>query len=48
MKRPSKKAIREAVEKLKDKKDGSNEIEQQTGKTQEKGFNSQRIRKKGV
>jgi hypothetical protein len=48
MKRPSKKEIREAVEKLKEKKDGSNEIEQATEKTQAKGFNSQRIRKKGI
>jgi hypothetical protein len=48
MKRPSKKEIREAVEKLKDKKEGSTEVEQTTAKTHEKGFNSQRIRKKGV
>ena len=48
MKRPSKKEIREAVEKLKEKKEGATEIEQSAGKTQEKGFNSQRIRKKGI
>lgn len=48
MKRPTKKEIKEAVDKLKEKKDTTTEIEQPTGKTQEKGFNSQRIRKKGI
>ena len=48
MKRPSKKEIREAVEKLKEKKEGSGEVEQTAAKPQEKGFNSQRIRKKGI
>ena len=48
MKRPSKKEIREAVEKLKEKKEGSFEKDETAPKTQEKGFNSQRIRKKGI
>ena len=48
MKRPSKKQIREAVEKLKEKKEGSSEIEQPVEKTHEKGFETQRIRKKGI
>jgi hypothetical protein len=48
MKRPSKKEIREAVQKLKEKKDVPLEIEQTTEKTQEKSMGSQRIRKKGI
>jgi len=48
MKRPSKKEIREAVEKLREKKDGSTEIEQTNEKNQSQGFKSQRIRKKGI
>lgn len=48
MKRPTKKEIKAAVDKLKEKKEGTTEIEQSAGKTQEKGFNSQRIRKKGI
>ncbi len=48
MKRPSKKEIREAVQKLKEPKEGSKEIEQASSKPQEKSLNSQRIRKKGV
>ena len=48
MKRPSKKEIREAIEKLKGKKEASTEIEQTTEKTETKGFKSQRIRKKGI
>lgn len=48
MKRPSKKEIREAVQKLKEPKEGSKEIEQTAAKPQEKSLNSQRIRKKGI
>jgi hypothetical protein len=48
MKRPSKKEIREAVEKLKEKKESSSDVEYTAPKPQEKGMNSQRIRKKGV
>jgi hypothetical protein len=48
MKRPSKKEIREAVEKLKEKKEGKAEVEYNAPKPQEKGMKSQRIRKKGV
>ncbi len=49
MKRPTKKEIREAVEKLKEKKDTSAEVELNSApKPQEKGMSSQRIRKKGI
>lgn len=48
MKRPSKKEIREAVEKLREKKENSTDIEQSNEKADSKGFKSQRIRKKGI
>ena len=48
MNRPSKKEIRAAVEKLKEKKEATSEIDYTAPKPQEKGFNNRRIRKKGV
>ena len=49
MKRPSKKEIKAAVEKLKQKQEGSTEIDAGSSvKPQEQGKSSQRIRKKGI
>jgi hypothetical protein len=49
MKRPSKKEIRDAVQKLKEKKDAPIEIDKNSQKSQEQGsMSSQRIRKKGI
>lgn len=48
MKRPSKKDIRAAVDKLKEKKDGSYKPEANVPNRLEEKKSSQRIRKKGV